>query len=286
MVNIVNLRLLVDKLNQVLDNRGDVFLGKDTHIVGNIKPKFCVNPITSYITQIITFLREEQLLNNATCRLFVWRLGIAQLPVDILTCLFGIVGSVFLEGIVDYRIINTIFVFCLDEDRLHIKREYLFDMFLCKLYVTLNNDFRTLHGNDLAGILIHEIFSPSLDNTGCKLLADNLFQVIASHLYFLCQLKDIEDILVRLISDGTQQSSYREFLLTVDISIHHIVYIGRELHPRTLERYDTCRIELCTVGMELGAEEHARRTMQLRHNNTLCTVDDEGTLRGHIRYHA
>ena len=37
--------------------------------------------------------------------------------------------------------------------------------------------------------------------------------------------------------------------------------------------------------MELRTEEHARRTMQLRNNNTLGTVDNKRALGRHIRYH-
>ena len=59
-------------------------------------------------------------------------------------------------------------------------------MFLCKLYIAFNDNFRTLHGNDLAGILIHKILGPCLNHTSCELLANNFLEVIASNLDFLC----------------------------------------------------------------------------------------------------
>ena len=38
--------------------------------------------------------------------------------------------------------------------------------------------------------------------------------------------------------------------------------------------------------MELGAEEDARRTVELGHYDALGTVDHEGAFWGHVRYHA
>ena len=38
--------------------------------------------------------------------------------------------------------------------------------------------------------------------------------------------------------------------------------------------------------MDAAAEEHTGRTVQLRYHDTFGTIDNKGTLGGHIRYHA
>lgn len=46
---------------------------------------------------------------------------------------------------------------------------------------------------------------------------------------------------------------------------------------------DTGRIELGSVGMCALTEEHARRTVELRHNHTLRAVDHKRAFRCHVR---
>ena len=112
-------------------------------------------------------------------------------------------------------------------------------MLLGELDITFNNHLGTFHRHNLTGILIDEVLGPGFHHTGCQLLADSFLEVVTIHLDFLGKTENIKDILIRFISDGTEQRSDGEFLLTVDIGIHHIVDIGRKLHPRTLKRNDT-----------------------------------------------
>ena len=46
-----------------------------------------------------------------------------------------------------------------------------------------------------------------------------------------------------------------QFLLTVDVGIHHIVDVSCKLDPRTAERDDTGRVEFGTVGVGALSEE-------------------------------
>ena len=55
-VDIVHLSFLVDKFNQIFNNRGDVLLGQHTNVVGDIKVQFGVDSVATHIAQIITFL--------------------------------------------------------------------------------------------------------------------------------------------------------------------------------------------------------------------------------------
>ena len=83
-------------------------------------------------------------------------------------------------------------------------------------------------------------------------------------------------------ADGTQQRRHGQLLLTVNVGIHHVVDVRGKLNPRTLERDDTGRIEHATVGMHALAEEHARRAVQLRHDDALGTIDDKCAVVGHV----
>ena len=99
-------------------------------------------------------------------------------------------------------------------------------------------------------------------------------------------VEDAQDVLVGLITDGTEQGGHRQFLLPVDISVHHIVDVSGELHPGTLEGDDTGGVQWRAVGVIGEPEEHTRRTVQLRHDHTLGAVDDEGAAGGHVGDHA
>src|SRR5690606_4624733 len=81
----------------------------------------------------------------------------------------------------------------------------------------------------------------------------------------------------------TQQRSNREFLLTVDVCVHHVVDVGSKLHPCTFEGDYTGRIDFGTVGVNGLTEEHTGRTMQLRYHHTFSTVNNKRTARGHVR---
>ena len=55
-VDIVHLGFLVDKLDQIFNDRGDVLLGQHADVVGDIKVQFGVDSVATHIAQIITFL--------------------------------------------------------------------------------------------------------------------------------------------------------------------------------------------------------------------------------------
>ena len=140
----------------------------------------------------------------------------------------------------------------------------------------------TLDRDNLARILIDEVLDPGRQDARCELATYGLLQVRLRHLYLIGQVEDLENLLVSLETDCTQQCRYGQLLLTVDVSIHHVVDIRGELDPRTLERDDTRRIELRTVRVHALAEEYTRRAVQLRNDHALGTIDDKRTTLGHV----
>ena len=162
--------------------------------------------------------------------------------------------------------------------------EDFFYIFLSKFSLTLHDYLVTLDRYNFTSILIHEVLIPALQNTSSKSLADSSLHVLLVHLHFLSEVEDLKDILILLITDGTEQSSYRQLLLTVDIGIHDVVDVSSKLNPAALEWDDTCRIEHSTIGVNTLTEENARRAVQLRNDNTLSTIDHESTIISHVRY--
>ena len=151
------------------------------------------------------------------------------------------------------------------------------------LSFTLHDNLVTFDRYHFTGILIDKVLVPTLQHTSGKLTAHNGFQGFLVDLYLLSEVENTENILISFKTNSAQQCRYRQFLLTIDVSVHHVVDVGGELNPRTLERDDTGRVKQRSVSMYVLTEEYAGRTVQLRNDNTLSTVNNERTVGRHIR---
>ena len=134
----------------------------------------------------------------------------------------------------------------------------LINILLGNFRLALHDDLVTLNGNHLTGILIDEVLIPALQYTGCQVAANHLLHILLINLHFLSKVKDLKDVLISLKADSTQQCGHGQLLLSVDVSIHHIVDVSGKLNPRTLERDDTCTVKHGTIGMDALTEEHTR----------------------------
>ena len=112
-------------------------------------------------------------------------------------------------------------------------------MFRLDYSFTIDNDFVTLDGNNFTGIFVYKILNPCFQHTCGQLTSHHLLEIRLVYLHVFRQIKDLENVLVILKTDGSQQSSNRQFLLTVNVGIHDVVDVGGKLNPRTLERDDT-----------------------------------------------
>ncbi len=135
----------------------------------------------------------------------------------------------------------------------------------------------------LARILVHEVLVPGLQDACRQRAADALLEVRLVDLDFLRQAENVKDGLVAFEADGPEQGRDGEFLLAVDVGVHHVVDVSRELDPGPLERDDTCRVELGAVCVHALAEEYARRAVQLRNDDSFGAVDDECSAGSHVR---
>ena len=141
----------------------------------------------------------------------------------------------------------------------------------------------TLDGNHFSCIFIYEVFHPALEYTSGELATHSLLEVGFVYLEFFGKVEDLKDFLIGFETNGTEEGRHGQLLLTIDVCVHDIVDVSSKLNPRALEGNDTCGIQLCAVGMDAGAKEYAGRTVQLRNDNALCTIDNKRTILGHIR---
>ena len=67
----------------------------------------------------------------------------------------------------------------------------------------------SLYRNDLAGVFIHEIFYPRLEYAGGQTAAYVFFESRLAHFHLFGKSENIENILVVLVTYGTQQGGER-----------------------------------------------------------------------------
>ena len=171
----------------------------------------------------------------------------------------------------------------MDEDGLCSALNNLFDMFGFENGFAVENYLVTLDGNHFSCIFIHEVFHPALEYTSGELATHSLLEVGFVYLEFFGKVEDLKDFLIGFETNGTEECRHGQLLLTIDVCVHDIVDVSSKLNPRALEGNDTCGIQLCAVGMDARAKEYAGRTVQLRNDNALCTIDNKRTILGHIR---
>ena len=130
------------------------------------------------------------------------------------------------------------------------------DSIVCQFTFTIQDYFITLDRYNFTGILVNEVFRPTLQHTGSQLLAFSLNKVLTGNLNLFCKVKDLKNVLIVLKANCSQQSCNGQFLLTVDVCIHDIVNVSSKLNPTSLERNDTGRIQLRTIGMNTTTKEY------------------------------
>ena len=100
--------------------------------------------------------------------------------------------------------------------------------------------------------------------------------------------EQVEHFLV-VHSERAQDDRHRQFAATVDTREYAVFRIELEVEPGTAVRNNACREQQLARAVRLALvviEEHARRTVQLRHDDALGAVDNKRTVIGHQRHFA
>ncbi len=99
-------------------------------------------------------------------------------------------------------------------------------------------------------------------------------------------LEELGQHLFVVVAERTQQDRHRQLAATVDTGEQRILRVELEVQPGAAVRDDAGAVQQLARAVGLATvvvEEHARRTVQLRHDDALGTVDDEGAVVGHQR---
>ena len=208
MVDIIDIGLAVDKANEILNDLDDVFLGEHSHVIGSSETQFLVDAETAHVTQVITLLAEEQVVDNLASTSVIGWLGVAQLAIDVVDGLFLAVTSVLVKSVEDDLIFTCVDVFLVQQDGLHARVENLINEFLLDNGVAVNNDSITLDRYNLTGVLVNEVLVPRLEHTGGKLAAYCLLEVGLVHLNLFGQPEYLDDVVIGLQTYRAQQGCY------------------------------------------------------------------------------
>ena len=119
----------------------------------------------------------------------------------------------------------------MQEDGLRARVENLLDVVFGKLCLAVDDHLGAVEAHHLAGVLVNEVLNPCLDETGGKLAAHCLLEVLLGDLYLLGQTEDFYNVLVAFQTDGSQQRGHGQFLLSVDVGIHDIVDVSGKFYP-------------------------------------------------------
>ncbi len=136
---------------------------------------------------------------------------------------------------------------------------------------------RALDGGRLArpqlAVDVHESFFLGLDGILLESQSDRLGAV-----------EEIENLLIAAEAEGLQED--RDVLATLPVHAHadRVALIGLELEPSSAGRDHLAGEDVFVRGLvHIAIEVDARRPDELRYDDTLGAVDDEGSLVGHHR---
>jgi hypothetical protein len=131
-------RTRVDKLNKIFNDLNNIFLSQDTNINISIKIQFLIDTITTYLTQIITLIREEQVLENLTCTCVICRISITQLTIDIVNSFLLRVTWILCQSIEDNSKLVGSFLILMKKNSLRSTLNNLLNIISSKFSLTFH----------------------------------------------------------------------------------------------------------------------------------------------------
>ena len=282
-INIINYSLGVDQLNQVFDDFNDVFFRQHLRVCTNGQIQFAIDTEAPHISQVVTLLREKQIVDHLSGTGIICRICIPQLTIDIQHSFLLRITRILLQRIVDNRVIRQVLIPTMQQDVLCTRVYDSANILLIKLSLTVNDHIISLNRNNLTRVFIHKILNPCLQHTRSQFAPDVFLQIGLRNLHLLSQMEDLQDVFIALISNGAKQSRNRELLLPINVCIHDIINVRSKLNPRPLKRNNSSRIKFRPISMHTLTEKHTRRTMQLRNDHALSPINDKGPPLCHIR---
>ncbi len=321
-IDVVDLATAVTQLDQHLDGLKDVFVGQ-RHRTGDVftTAQTAVDLHAADARQIVRFFAVEKTLEQRFHRFFGGRFAGAHHAVDGNASGHLVGGFVGAQRLRDVRTaIQVVRVERLDvvdvggaQGAQHAFRD---------LVVRVGDDFTGIRVDDVLGqhAAVQEVFrhGDALDATGSQVaqmlgvdalvffdndLAVAIRDVETGHFalptlghefhhrafalqFEVVEIEEVGQDGFRRHADGLAQNRDGHLAATVDTEEQDVLRIEFEVQPRTTVRNHAGREQELAGAVGLAAvvlEEHARRTVQLRNDDTLGAIDDEGTRARHER---
>ncbi len=320
-VDVVDLAAAVAQLDQDLDDRDDVVVGQ-RHLPGElVAADAAVELHAADVGEVVAVLVEEEPAEERLHRVLGGRLAGAHHAVDRDLRVQRVGGLVHAQRLRDVRpLVEVVGVERLDF--LDAGIEDLLQQRLGDLVVRVGDDFARLLVDEVLGeraadeevgfdgellhprglhladvlhrdalVFLHDDLAGLRDDVE---LGDLAAHALGNHLELDALLGEVEGVegeevrqdLLGRVAEGLQQDRHRHLAAAVDAEIEVVLGVELEIEPRAAIRDHARREEELTRGMRLAAvvfEEHARRAVQLRDDDALGAVDDEGAVAGHER---
>ena len=74
--------------------------------------------------------------------------------------------------------------------------------------VTIDDNLVAFNRDHLTSIFVDKIFMPCVQNTGCKFSSNDFFQAGFRDFNLFSKIKDLKDIFVTLVPNGTEKCGY------------------------------------------------------------------------------
>ena len=144
MVDIIDCSIGVNQLDEILDDLDYIFFGQDTNILVGIKTQFLVDAVTAHLAQVITLVREEQVLDNLLCTCLISRISITQLLVDVEHGVLLRVCRVFLQCVEHDGVLVCRLGILVEKDSRSTAVDDVLHVLLCDDSLTLHDDLVAL----------------------------------------------------------------------------------------------------------------------------------------------
>ena len=318
-VDVIDDAFAVTDVDQGLQDRNDVFLAQHarTFDLGTTDTTVELHPADR--RQVIALRAEEQVVEQGLGSVFGWRLAWTHHAIDLDQRFQLVAGGVDLQGVGDERTaVDIVGVQSLDANNLGLG-DFCQDLGV-QLGVALCQDFAGcrmhdgLGGSATQNVLqrhvkgletgFFDLVDVARSNTATSLNDDlallvlniknsdfttqtrsNQFQTEG----FAAQVENVGGVervehFFSGIAERAQQYRCRQLATTVDTHEHAVFRVELEVQPRTTVRNDPRGVQELAGAVRLASvvvEEHARGTVQLGNDNTLGTVDNEGTVFRH-----
>ena len=117
------------------------------------------------------------------------------------------------------------------QDGLSATFKNLLHILFSNLSLAVEDNLVALNRYYFTGIFINKVLIPALQHTGSQFRTEIFLQIGLVNLHLLCQVENLENVLVGFETDGTEQGGNRQFLLAVDVCVHHTIDVSSKLDP-------------------------------------------------------